>query len=157
MEIDDLYIPPLKRTKLRQPVLFIPDKFRHIDLEGLSRSSSDIEKPRHVLLKIHPSSSLHYGLTAPDTVVRLYTKTIPECCGKSREIQILTPKVRRTLGTLGLNQQIQQAANPEKPDTHQITLREKIVREGDRVIQTRNNYDLGVLQRRHRKDSGDRS
>ena len=145
VEIDELYVPPVEDDELRQPVLFIPDKFRHIDLEGLSRSSTDIEELRHVLLKIHPWSSLHYGLTALDTVVRLYTKTIPEFYGKSCETQILTPQVRGTLGSLGLNQQIQQAVNPEKPGTQQITIGEKIFREGDRVIQTRNNYDLGVF------------
>ena len=85
------------------------------------------------------------GPTALDTVVRLYTKTIPEFYGRSCEIQILTPQVRGTLGTLGLNQQIQQAVNPEKPDRRQITIGEKIFWEGDRVIQTRNNYDLGVF------------
>jgi exodeoxyribonuclease V alpha subunit len=46
---------------------------------------------------------------------------------------------------LELNQQIQQATNPEKPGTRQITIGEKLFRQGDRVIQTRNNYDLGVF------------
>jgi exodeoxyribonuclease V alpha subunit len=35
--------------------------------------------------------------------------------------------------------------NPEKSGRRQIAIGEKIFREGDRVIQTRNNYDLGVF------------
>ena len=78
-------------------------------------------------------------------VLRLYTKTIPEYFGKDTEIQILSPQVRGSLGTLNLNNAIQQAVNPEKQGKKQIQIGERIYREGDRVIQTRNNYDLGVF------------
>jgi exodeoxyribonuclease V alpha subunit len=84
-------------------------------------------------------------LTALETVLRLYTKTIPEILGKDCEIQILTPQVRGSLGTVNLNQQIQKTVNPPAENKKQMMLGEKIYRVGDRVIQTRNNYDLGVF------------
>ncbi len=49
------------------------------------------------------------------------------------------------MGTLSLNQTIQQAVNPEQQGKKQIKISERVYREGDRVIQTRNNYDLGVF------------
>jgi exodeoxyribonuclease V alpha subunit len=145
IRIDELYVPTGAADELKRPLLCIPEKFRHVDLETLAHSSGDIDELKQVLRNIHPWSSLHYGLTALDTILRLYTKTIPEFYGRSCEMQILTPQVRGTLGTLSLNQQIQAAVNPEKPGRRQLTIGEKIFREGDRVIQTRNNYDLAVF------------
>lgn len=42
-----------------------------------------------VLKKIHPWSSLHYGLSAIDTVVRLYKEWIPKYQGQGSEIQVV--------------------------------------------------------------------
>ena len=45
-------------------------------------------------------------------------------------------------GTVSLNRALQAALNPPAPDKHQKTWGELIFREGDRVMQTRNNYDV---------------
>ena len=47
----------------------VPQKFQHIDLEQLKNSDNKIEQLKSVLKKVHPWSSLHYGLTAVDIVV----------------------------------------------------------------------------------------
>ncbi len=99
----------------------------------------------HVLKKVHPWSSLHYGMTAVETVTRLYTKTIPEWLGQGCEIQVLTPQVRGTVGTLNLNESLQRITNPQSPEKREIKIGEKVLRVGDRIIQTRNNYELGVF------------
>ena len=52
---------------------------------------------------------------------------------------------RGSVGASALNVALQQAANPPGPETGQITLGERILRVGDRVIQKRNDYDLGVF------------
>jgi exodeoxyribonuclease V alpha subunit len=146
LEVDHLYRPEIcDEASVRAPVLTIPEKFRHVDLGRLAQARSGIEELFHVLKNVHPWSSLHFGLTALDSVVRLYTKSIPEWLGAGAEIQVLTPQVRGTLGTLSLNAALQSARNPEAPGKRQLKLGEKILRMGDRVIQTRNNYDLGVF------------
>lgn len=146
IEVDSLFRPEgITEADVRAPVLVIPEKFKHVDLEKLSRASHDVERLRSVLKSVHPWSSLHYGLTAADTVVRLCTKTIPEWMGAGTEIQVLTPQVRGTLGTLNLNEALQRTVNPETSAKRQIQFGGRILREGDRVIQTRNNYDLGIF------------
>jgi len=145
VEVDRLYCPEeITQESVRAPVLTIPDKFKHVDFAKFSAAQSELEELGAVLRSVHPWSSLHYGLSALDTVSRLYTKTIPEWLGKDAEIQILTPQVRGTLGTLSLNETLQRIANPEAPAKSQLQIGAKILRVGDRVIQTRNNYDLGV-------------
>ncbi len=146
IEVDRLYRPEeISEQLIRAPVLTIPEKFKHVDLAKLAQAESGIEELMAILKSVHPWSSLHYGLTATETVVRLYTKSIYEWLGKDAEIQVLTPQIRGTLGTLNLNQLLQQASNPEVPNKSQIQIGARILRVGDRVIQTRNNYDLGVF------------
>jgi exodeoxyribonuclease V alpha subunit len=146
IEIDHLYRPELvDEASVRAPVLNIPDKFRHVDLAKLMSAKGGVDELFHVLKKVHPWSSLHYGMTAVETVTRLYTKTIPEWLGQGCEIQVLTPQVRGTVGTLNLNENLQRITNPQSPEKREIKIGEKVLRVGDRIIQTRNNYELGVF------------
>jgi len=125
--------------------LTIPEKFRHVDPERLNAAGSRIEELLTVVKKVHPWSSLHYGLSAVDVVQKLYLEWIPKYFVTGCEIQILSPMTRGSLGTLALNALIQASANPEAPGKRQLKVGERIFREGDRVIHRRNNYDLGVF------------
>jgi len=123
----------------------IPEKFKHVDLGRVKQAESRVQELKAVLRKIHPWSSLHYGLSGVDTVVRLYLEWIPKYLGNDIEIQILTPMTRGSLGTANLNTVIQQAANPPQRGKAELQVGERIFREGDRVIHRRNNYDLNVF------------
>ncbi|MCK5323363.1 MAG: AAA family ATPase, partial [Desulfobulbaceae bacterium] len=125
--------------------LTIPKKFQHVNLEAVSKSKTSVEELLHVLKKVHPWSSLHYGLSAVDIVRKLYLEWIPKYFGKKSEIQILSPMTRGSLGTLSLNRMIQESANPQETGKSQLKVGERIFRVGDRVIHRRNNYDLGVF------------
>ncbi len=123
----------------------IPAKFSHVDLARIRNAHDAVEELKAVLKKIHPWSTLHYGLTAVQTVIKLYQEWIPKYYGRENEIQVLSPMTRGTLGTANLNRVIQQATNPQKDGKSQISLGERIFRVGDRVIHRRNNYDLHVF------------
>ncbi|MCP4721363.1 MAG: ATP-binding domain-containing protein, partial [Desulfobacteraceae bacterium] len=123
----------------------IPSKFAHVNLDRLARTGNQIEELMAVVKKVHPWSSLHYGLTALDVVKKLYMEWIPKYVGKDAEIQILSPMTRGSLGTINLNKVIQETANPHKPGKQQIIVGQRIFRTGDRVIHRKNNYDLGVF------------
>jgi len=123
----------------------VPAKFRHVDLEEVKRAGTRVEELKAVLKKVHPWSSLHYGLDAVAVVRKLHTEWIPRYLGAECEIQILSPMTRGSLGTANLNTVMQQAANPPDPSRHELQVGERIFREGDRVIHRRNNYDLEVF------------
>lgn len=125
--------------------IVIPEKFRHVDLDKVRKAEGPVQELMAVLKKIHPWSTLHYGLSAIDTVVRLYREWIPKYQGEASEIQILCPMVRGTLGTANVNKVIQMAVNPAREGRRELQVGERIFREGDRVIHRRNNYDLGVF------------
>src|SRR5262249_29215506 len=60
----------------------------------------------------------------------------------SREIQVLTPMNRGPLGTQALNRELQQLVNPTGRELH---AGDRTIREGDRVIQLRNDYEKGIF------------
>jgi exodeoxyribonuclease V alpha subunit len=125
--------------------LTIPRKFQHVDLEAVYQANNRIDELVAVVKKIHPWSSLHYGLTASQVVKKLYMDWMPKYLGRSCEIQVLSPMTRGSLGTLNLNTMIQASANPMAAGKPQLKVGERIFRVGDRVIHRRNNYELGVF------------
>ncbi len=125
--------------------LVVPAKFKHVDLARIREATGQVEELKAVLAKIHPWSTLHYGMAAVEAVVRLYLEWIPRYYGRETEIQILTPMTRGTLGTANLNRVIQERANPPAPGKAQLQVGERIFRDGDRVIHRRNNYELNVF------------
>jgi exodeoxyribonuclease V alpha subunit len=125
--------------------LAIPRKFQHVDLEAVYQANNQIDELVAVVKKIHPWSSLHYGLTASKVVRKLYMDWMPKYLGRTCEIQVLSPMTRGSLGTLNLNTMIQASANPVASGKPQLKVGERIFRVGDRVIHRRNNYELGVF------------
>ncbi len=125
--------------------LVIPQKFQHVNLEKVLKAQTQVDELLAVLKNVHPWSSLRFGLSAADMVRRLYLEWIPKYFGSKCEIQILSPMTRGSLGTISLNQMIQETANPQQEGKSQLKVGERIFREGDRVIHRRNNYDLGVF------------
>lgn len=90
-------------------------------------------------------SSLRYGLNMTDMIVKLYIEIMPKYLGKEKETQILIPMNIGDMGTIKINSLIQSLVNPSEKGKGEIKLKEKIFRVGDKVIQTKNNYDLGVF------------
>ncbi len=61
-------------------------------------------------------------------------------------IQVITPSRKGQNGTEMLNIALQEAINPPKAGVKEKKLREIIFREGDKVMQTRNNYDIAWMK-----------
>ncbi len=144
-ETSEQEIEAIRRQGARSYVFNIPDKYLKADLNALLKSPNEANALKQVLQHIHPWSSLHYGLTAAEMIVRLYTKTIPSKFSSNLETQILAPMKVGTMGTNNLNQLIQEQANPAQEGKASLEMGGRIFRVGDRVIQRRNNYDLEVF------------
>ena len=80
-----------------------------------------------------------------ETIVQLCKKRLPDHyhpLDPIGDIQVLTPVRKGELGTWKLNARLQQALNPPSPDLEEKKYGDKIFREGDKVMQIRNNYQL---------------
>ena len=73
----------------------------------------------------------------------LCTTRLPKNMGiPSDQIQVLSPTRKGGVGTMDLNKMLQAALNPASPDKKERLFGEYTFREGDRVMQIRNNYDI---------------
>ena len=78
-----------------------------------------------------------------DTVVELCKTRLPDKMGiPAAEIQVLTPTRKGATGTAALNRALQAALNPPAEGKRERQFGETVFREGDRVMQTRNDYDV---------------
>lgn len=79
-----------------------------------------------------------------DTVLELYGTRLPKAYGKATDggIQVITPSRRGEAGTDNLNRILQDSLNPKQKGKRELTFREITFREGDRVMQIKNNYDI---------------
>ena len=80
---------------------------------------------------------------AAETIVELIQTRLPKNMGiPADQIQVLSPTRKRVTGTASLNRFIQEAVNPAGPDKPERRFGEYVFRQGDRVMQVRNNYDV---------------
>ena len=78
------------------------------------------------------------------TIVDLWQNRLPRSYGADtvNNIQVICPSRKGEAGTENLNVILQNALNPKAARKKEYKFRDKIYREGDRVMQIRNNYDL---------------
>ena len=87
----------------------------------------------------------------PEVIAERVQKVVEERIPKRfqldplRDIQVLTPMNRSSLGTKALNAQLQAAINPAVALKTEVTRFGYTFRVGDKVMQTRNNYDKDVF------------
>ena len=73
----------------------------------------------------------------------LCTTRLPKNMGiPPEQIQVLSPTRKGGVGTMSLNKMLQAALNPPSSEKKERQFGEYIFREGDRVMQIRNNYDI---------------
>lgn len=78
------------------------------------------------------------------TLAEVTAKRLPATYGVSAfdKIQVITPTRKGAAGTETLNQLLQAELNPPAKDKAEKKFRNVVFREGDKVMQIRNNYDL---------------
>ena len=76
-------------------------------------------------------------------MVQLITEKLPKYVGTDAfEIQVLTPMRKGSLGVETLNQILQRYINPPAPEKKEHVFGSIVFREGDKVMQIKNNYEL---------------
>jgi exodeoxyribonuclease V alpha subunit len=105
--------------------------------EPLELPEQDQDSDFHLITAADPEDAIARMLD-------LVSKRIPRQFGLDAraDIQVLTPMRRNQLGTINLNAILQEKLNPSG---HAIERFGRSYREGDRLIQMRNNYDKGVF------------
>lgn len=84
------------------------------------------------------------GDEALDTMVDLYKRRLPKTYGFSpfNDIQILSPTRKGQLGVVELNKRLQLEINPPSAKKNEVRGMLYSFRDGDKVMQTKNNYEI---------------
>ena len=129
------------------PVVELTKIFRQASESDIVVNAHKINKGEQVILD--NKSRDFFFLQRPSgerlaaTVAELCSERLPRGMGiPSGDIQVLTPTRKGESGTFALNERLQQVLNPPAPGKKEKIFGETVFREGDRVMQIRNNYDI---------------
>jgi exodeoxyribonuclease V alpha subunit len=83
------------------------------------------------------------SVSAAELITDLCKERLPGKMGiAANQIQVLSPTRKGIAGTKDLNEKLQNALNPAAKNKNETTFGTTTYREGDRVMQIRNNYEL---------------
>lgn len=131
----------------RIPVIALTEIFRqaqqsaivrnaHAINEGLPPAPAGRDGDFFIMKKTDPAEVMA-------TIVSLCRDRLPRYYGLSpSQIQVLSPARRQGAGTIPLNRMLQEALNPPADGKPEKRFGDTIFRQGDRVMQVRNNYDI---------------
>ncbi len=87
-----------------------------------------------------------------ETLISLVLERLPSAYNFNPiiDIQVLCPSRKLDTGTVNLNNILQERLNPKKKNMPQLAFKGIYFREGDKVMQIKNNYDL-----QYKKDNGE--
>ena len=88
--------------------------------------------------------SRDYERDIPKTISKLITERLPATYGRAikEQIQVITPSKKGSGGVEMLNAELQSVINPPSRNKREKTAHGTLFREGDKVMQTANNYEV---------------
>lgn len=138
------------------PAIRLRDIFRQAEGSHIVRNAHMIIAGEHPNFRENSSDFFFLRRAgdeaAAETITELCSERLPRRMGiPAEDIQVLTPTRKGALGSVELNRRLQAALNPPAKGKNERASGETVFREGDRVMQIRNNYDM--IWHRERGDS----
>ena len=130
------------------PVVELNEVFRQAMQSSIVVNAHKIVHGEMPDLSIHNSDffflSRKSPFTAAETIADLCCRRLPEAYKYSsfNDIQIIAPSRIGESGTVNLNKRLQSVLNPQSSGKKEFSSAGRIFREGDKIMQTKNNYDI---------------
>ncbi len=132
----------------RVPMVRLTEVFRQAAQSAIIRSAHQVNQGVVPELKNDSGQDVFFlrrpdPISAEETIVELVSRRLPENMGiPSHQIQVLSPTRKYDGGTASLNRAIQAAVNPPAEGKGERKFGPYTFRQGDRVMQVKNNYDI---------------
>ena len=131
----------------RLPTVRLTEIFRQAQQSLIVMNAHRVNRGEMPELKTVTSDFFFMRRQSEESVCQLVrdlcTTRLPKNMGiPPEQIQVLSPTRKGGVGTVSLNKMLQQALNPPAEGKKERAFGEYVFREGDRVMQIRNNYDL---------------
>lgn len=129
------------------PVAVLGKIFRQSEESAIVTNAHKIKKGEHVEISNKNKDFFFIPRQGADSITEelrvLLTQNLPGYLGVSmNDIQVLTPMRKQAVGVEGLNRKLQSYINPPSPKKFEKEHNGVIFREGDKVMQIKNNYKL---------------
>ena len=130
------------------PVVQLKEIFRQSLQSNIVRNAHAIVNGEHVETDYKEGDfyllQRGFPLDAVRTIKDLCIKRLPDAYGldPTTQIQVLCPSKKGETGTFNLNQILQECINPPSDDKREHNTGYRVFREGDKVMQIKNNYDI---------------
>ena len=129
------------------PSVRLSEIFRQAEQSAIIRNAHAVNLGSSPDLQNKQSDFFFLCRRSPDrlvqTVVELVAQRLPENMHiPAGDIQVLSPTRKGECGTVNLNRALQAALNPPAPGKRQKPWGDMVFRVGDRIMQTKNNYDV---------------
>ena len=136
----------LIRSK-RIPVVLLTEIFRQAEKSAIVRNAHSINRGEAPNLTANQGDFFFLRRRdeekVAETIVELCKTRLPKNMGiEPNQIQVLSPTRKGTAGTFALNAALQAALNPPQQGKREKAFGSVVFREGDRVMQIRNDYDI---------------
>lgn len=142
------------------PVVRLTRIFRQSEESLIIVNAHTINKGEMPELSDHTSDFFFMSRRDPSaslsTIMELYKTRLPKSYGidARNDIQILTPTRKGLTGTNELNKQLQLCINPPEKGKNEYKYGQTVFREGDKVMQTKNDYDMPYTDDAGEKGNG---
>jgi exodeoxyribonuclease V alpha subunit len=130
------------------PVIRLDEIFRQAQESAIVTNAHLINKGEYPILN-EKSKDFFFSRKADmgeavHTLIELVAKRLPAYanCNPITDIQVLSPMRKSPLGVTQLNQALQQRLNPPHHSKSERAFRGGVFREGDKVMQIKNNYNM---------------
>lgn len=129
------------------PVVMLTKIFRQAGESDIVVNAHKINRGEEVILDNKSMDFFFLKRQDPNmiisNVITLLQKKLPKYVdAKPYDIQVLTPMRKGLLGVERLNRILQEYLNPAGPDKQEKEYNDRLFREGDKVMQIKNNYQL---------------
>lgn len=129
------------------PVTELTRIFRQAEESAIVKNAHMIKDGEHITINNKSSDFFFIPRTGTREIMQelneLVLNNLPSYLEiPSSEIQILTPMRKYDLGVINLNEKLQRVMNPADPSRREQEKNGIVFREGDKVMQTKNNYKL---------------
>ena len=129
------------------PTVSLTQVFRQAEQSAIIRNAHAVNMGQPPQLDSNQGDFFFLCRRSPDrlvqTVVELCRDRLPRNMSiPAEQIQVLSPTRKGACGTVSLNRALQAALNPPSPQKRQKQWGDVTFRVGDRVMQTKNNYDV---------------
>ncbi|GIP08255.1 ATP-dependent RecD-like DNA helicase [Paenibacillus macerans] len=137
-DLIDVGIPHVRLTEI----------FRQAQASQIIMNAHRINRGEQIIVDPNKDDFFFIQQEDPERIAELIVRSILRFLEKGygiEDILVLSPMKKGPIGTEELNRRLQYAVNPPSPNKKEWEMGGRIYRQGDKVIQTSNEYNKGVL------------